>query len=370
MRPEVVLAADLGGTSLKYAIADATGAFVGPGADGAGACPTGRERGTEAVVETLLAVLESLRDRATAAGRVPVAVGVAVPGLVDEEAGIARHSVNLGWRDLPLRDRIEERLGLPVALANDVRAGGLAEAELAGLDDVLFVPVGTGIAAAQVRNGRVEAGAHGAAGELGHVLVRSGGRLCACGRRGCLEAEAAAAAIEARYAEVLAAPEPGSPLSGRPAADGAPVGGGAVGGVPVGGAPVGGAAVNGAPVRGAAGALGRPVVTAAEIARRAAAGEPRAVAVWQRAVEALADGLSIASAVLDPDVIVIGGGLAQAGRTLFVPLEAALAERATFLPRPRILPAALGDRAGCAGATLLARAASTHPTSTRTPGSR
>ncbi|MFI5956122.1 ROK family protein [Cryptosporangium sp. NPDC051539] len=331
----------------------------------AGATPTGRERGPEAVVATLIETLVSLRERSIAAGLAPVAVGVAVPGLVDETTGVARHSVNLGWQDLPLRDRIEEQLGLPVALANDVRAGGLAEAQLLGRDDVLFVPIGTGIAAAHVRNGEAAPGAHGAAGELGHVVVRPGGRACPCGRRGCLEAEASAAAVEAIYAAALRPPPERAPAAGSTAADGssAPIDptsplppGAPSSRTPTGAAPAAPAAPAAASAGGGASpeADGQPTVTAAEIARRVAAGEPLAAAVWQRVVEALADGLMIASALLDPDVIVIGGGLAQAGETLFSALRTALDERRTFLPMPAVVPAALGDRAGCTGAALLA----------------
>ncbi|GAA0235734.1 ROK family protein [Cryptosporangium japonicum] len=293
-----VLAVDLGGTSLKCALVDATGAVTW-----AGRHPTGRERGPAAVVATVLDVLVSMRDRAAAGGSVPRAVGLAVPGLVDATAGVALWSVNVGWRDVPLRALVEERVGLPTALSNDVRAGGLAEARVSGSDDVLFVPIGTGIASAHVVGGSVVTGASGAAGELGHVMVRPGGRTCGCGRRGCLEAEASASAVEARYREVAG-----------------------------------------------------DAVTAAEVARLAGEGDPVAAGVWGDVVEALADGLGSAAALVDPQVIVVGGGLAQAGDTLFTPLRAALGARSSFLPAPTIVPAALGDEAGCHGAALLARA--------------
>jgi len=323
-----VLAVDLGGTNVKCAVVDAVGAVKW-----AGRHPTGRERGVSAVVSTVLEVLVSLRERAVAAGYVPRAAGVAVPGLVDSSAGVALWSVNVGWRDLPLRRLVEARLGIPAVLANDVRAGGLAEARATGSDDVLFVPIGTGIASAHVRGGDVVTGARGAAGELGHVIVRPGGRKCGCGRRGCLEAEASASAIEARYAEAAAA---------------AATAGG------TGGAAGAGGTVGVAGATGAAGGVG--AVTAADVAGLVAAGEPVATAVWGAAVEALADGLLSAAALLDPQVIVVGGGLARAGDTLFTPLRAALADRSSFLPTPRVVPAVLGDEAGCHGAALLARA--------------
>ncbi|KPC90044.1 ROK family transcriptional regulator, partial [Streptomyces sp. NRRL F-6602] len=101
-------------------------------------------------------------------------------------------------------------------------------------------------------------------------------------------------------------------------------------------------------------ASGDPEADAADCARAVAAGDPRAVAVWQEAVDALADGLVMAVTLLDPRTLIIGGGLAEAGETLFTPLRAAVEERVTFQKLPTIVPAALGDTAGCLGAGLLA----------------
>jgi glucokinase len=296
---EVVVALDVGGTGMKCALVRADGTTVH-----AERHATEAARGSEAVVGTILDVAEGLAGKARADGLTPVACGVAVPGVVDEARGVAVWSANVGFRDVPLRDLARERLGLPTALGHDVRAGGLAEARLgAGRDagHVLFVAIGTGIAAAHVVDGSAAVGAHGAAGEIGHILVRPDGPRCGCGRPGCLEAVASASAISRRYAE----------LSGTPA-------------------------------------------TAAEVADRAAAGEPLADRVWREAVEALADGLATGQALFDVATIVIGGGLAQAGPRLFDPLGVALRERLTFHREPRLVGAALGDEAGCLGAALLA----------------
>ncbi|MCL7459350.1 ROK family protein [Micromonospora sp. MSM11] len=266
--------------------------------------PTDAGRGPDAVVDTVLGVAEGLAGKARADGLDPVAVGIAVPGVIDEARGIAVWSANVGFRDVPLRDLAQDRLGLPTALGHDVRAGGLAEARLgAGRDagHVLFVAIGTGIAAAHVVAGTAATGAHGAAGEIGHILVRPGGPPCGCGRPGCLEAVASASAIGRRY----------SALAGVP-------------------------------------------TSAAEVADRAAAGEPLAADVWREAVEALADGLATGQALYDVETVVLGGGLARAGARLFDPLRAALHERMTFHREPRLVAAALGDEAGCLGAALLA----------------
>ncbi|WP_320069163.1 ROK family protein [Micromonospora sp. RTGN7] len=306
---DVVVALDVGGTGMKCALVRPDGVAIHVERH----C-TDAGRGPHAVVETILEVAEGLAGRARADGLAPVALGVAVPGVVDEAAGMAVWSANVGFRDVPLRDLAVARLGLPTALGHDVRAGGLAEARLGagrGTGHVLFVAIGTGIAAAHVVDGSAAVGAHGAAGEIGHILVRPDGPRCGCGRPGCLEAIASASAIARRYAELTGTPGTTAELTGTPA-------------------------------------------TAAEVADRAVDGEPAAVQVWAEAVEALADGLATGQALFDVETIVIGGGLAQAGPHLLDPLRAALHERMTFHREPRLVAAALGDEAGCLGAALLA----------------
>jgi len=301
-----VIAIDVGGTGIKAALVDHTNFAVRH----AERHPTGAERGPDAVLDTVLRVASGLAERAAADGLVARAVGIVVPGIVDEARGVAVCSTNLGWRDVPLAAVVADRLGLPAQIGHDVRAGGLAESRLGAgrdVDDLLFVPIGTGIAAAHVVAGRALAGAHRAACELGHVVVRPAGRQCRCGRRGCLEAEASARAVGERYAE----------LTGSAA-------------------------------------------TTAEVASRALSGEPAATEVWRHTVDALADGLLTAITLFDPEWIVVGGGLAQAGDQLLAPLREALDVRRTFEAAPTLVPAALGDQAGCLGAALLA--------ADRTPG--
>ncbi|SER04608.1 glucokinase [Streptomyces sp. yr375] len=267
---------------------------------------TGRERGPDAVVAGILDFAADLREHgARRFGEPAAAAGVAVPGIVDEANGVAVYAANLGWRDVPLRELLTVALGVPVALGHDVRTGGLAEGRIGagrGADRFLFVALGTGIAGAIGVDGRVEAGAHGFAGEIGHIVVRPGGTLCPCGQRGCLERFASAAAVSEAWAA----------------------------------------------------ACGDPEADAADCAKAVASGDPNAVRVWQSAVDALADGLVTALTLLDPRTLIIGGGLAEAGETLFTPLRDAVRRRVTFQKLPQIVPAALGDSAGCLGAGLLA----------------
>ena len=297
--PATVVAIDLGGTAMKGGVATAAGVL-----EHTGSRPTEREAGPEAVLERVGAFAAAL---IAAAGDGVAAVGVAVPGLVDEAAGVARASVNLGWHDLPLRRRLEERLELPVAVAHDVRAAARAEAASGaarGCRDWLLVTLGTGVGAAVTLGGRPYAGAHGTAGELGHVVVDPAGPSCACGARGCVEAIAAAPALERRYAE-----------------------------------------------------LGATRVTARAVVARAVRGEPAAARAWGEAVEALAAGLAAYALVMDPERIVVGGGLAEAGDALLTPLAGALAARLTFTAAPPVVAAELGAEAGCHGAAIVAREA-------------
>ncbi|WP_431727906.1 ROK family protein [Verrucosispora sp. TAA-831] len=340
----VVVALDVGGTGMKCALIRPDGAVVH-----AERHPTEADRGAEAVVDTILAVAEGLADKARADGLAPAALGIVVPGVVDEARGVAVWSANVGFRDVPLRELATARLGLPTALGHDVRAGGLAEARLgAGRDagHVLFVAIGTGIAAAHVVAGSAATGAHGAAGELGHILVRPDGPPCGCGRAGCLESIASASAVARRYAALTAAPGTAGSAA-TPATDGS-----AAGHAGSSAATTGRAGSDG----GSATGPGTPptMVSAAEVAARAAAGEKLAGRVWRDAVVALADGLATGQALFDVETIVLGGGLAQAGAGLFDPLRTALRDRLTFHREPRLVPAALGDEAGCLGAALLA----------------
>ncbi|WP_117209688.1 ROK family protein [Allorhizocola rhizosphaerae] len=288
-----VISIDVGGTGMKCALVDSAHRVIHSERH-----PTGRERGPAAVIETILDVASGLSARAAV-----TAIGVVVPGVIDEANGIAVYSSNVGFRDVPLRDIVQNHLGVKAVLGHDVRAGGLAEARLGagrGASQVLVVPIGTGIAAAHVVNGVVASGAHGAYGEIGHIVVRPGGPKCGCGQNGCLEAVASASALERRYFE----------LSGEHA-------------------------------------------TAAQLSARLKS-DPVADRVWREAVDALADGLLTGQTLYDVERIVIGGGLAESGPLLLAPLRRALKKKATFQRVPTVTKAKLGDEAGCLGAALLA----------------
>lgn len=296
-RSVAVIGVDVGGTDIKAILAGGSGRICAQ-----------RVRPTPAKgPDTAAAIVEvtgELVAELSAESAEPVsAVGFVVPGIVDDARGVAVLSENLGWRDVPFRDLIAERTGLPTAFSHDVRAGAVAEAAIGaarGLRNVLFMPIGTGIAAALLLDGRPHL-ADGYAGEIGHVDVGHG-EPCVCGGTGCLETIASASAIARRYTA----------------------------------------------------RTGRPAPGAAAVAAALVDGDPDARIVWDEAVDALAAVLAWTASVLAPEAVVLGGGLSSAGELLLEPLAERLAARLTFQRVPKLVLAELGSRAGCQGAALLA----------------
>src|SRR5579859_7368493 len=199
-KEDLVVGIDVGGMGLKGVVIDYYGHVLAQEYR-----PTMRERGPAAVVESILAFASDLAKETYEGQRRVVAAGVVVPGLVDEEAGVARQAVNLGWKDVPLRILLGERLGLPVVVGHDVRAGGVAEGLLgAGRNctNYMFATLGTGVGAIIVLRGVPYLGLNGVAGEFGHIVVQPDGPLCSCGLNGCVEALASASAVAKRYQEL------------------------------------------------------------------------------------------------------------------------------------------------------------------------
>ncbi|MBP1301257.1 ROK family protein [Curtobacterium sp. 1310] len=255
------------------------------------------------------AVVDRLAAAAATAGHPLAAIGLCTPGVVDAETGTVVVAVNLDWHDLPLAGLLRDRYGVPVAVAHDARAAATAEIAArtaAGRDvaELVFIPIGTGVSASLVVDGRLVVGAAGGAGEVGHVCVRPGGEPCTCGQRGCVEVYASARNIRRRYR-----------------------------------------------------AAGGTIDGATEEIVAAVDADPVAAAVWADAVDALAAGIAILSAVLDPAVVVVGGGLGESGERLLAPLRTAVDARLGWRPAPRIEQSLAGAGAGLAGAALLARTA-------------
>jgi len=201
-----VLGIDLGGTKLLAVGLDAAGRVVYRRRE-----PTGRGLAPE---PALALVAEIAGDARRALGGLD-ALGLGFPGLVDHRRGLVRSSVMLdGWHEVALAAQLSARVGVPCAIDNDVNASALYELEQRGSAALLFVAVGTGIGGALVLDGQVWRGAHGLAGEIGHVAIARDGRPCTCGRRGCVN----------RYASGTALDQPGGGLADATAALGAAIG--------------------------------------------------------------------------------------------------------------------------------------------------
>lgn len=293
--PRAVVAVDVGGTTAKAALV---------GADGRARRTVTRASGSgDAAVQAVAEAVRELRDDAPALGLDVVAAGVVTPGLLDERTGVVAYASNLGWRDLPLRDRLAADLGVPVATGHDVRAAGLAEqlyGAARGYADVTLITIGTGAAASLTSAGAAVAGATGGSGEIGHIPVVPDGEPCACGQRGCLEVYVSGAGVARRYAA----------RTGR--------------------------SLRAEQVVGLVGA------------------DPDADAVWGDAVRVLAQGLVTVTLLLDPAVIVLGGGFLAAGDRLLTPALAGLDAGLAWRSAPPVRVAQLGAHGGRIGASVLA----------------
>ena len=312
-----VLALDLGGTRIRAAIVDQGWAVRGRRE---GVTPV--RDGPEAIIAACAALLEAVRS--ADGERRPVAIGISTPGPVDPWLGRVVDPPNLGpgFRDIDLAPRLERALGLPAILDRDTQAAALAEWTTGAAQatrDFVYVTVSTGVGGAIVSDGRLMRGPDGTAGELGHLLVDVDGPRCGCGARGHLEAIASGTGIG--LAGMAAAESGGSPwLAARLAERGD----------------------------------GR--LTGRDVADAEAHGDLAARAIYDRARQAFAAACVTIANVFDPDLIVVGGGVATAeGDRLLDPARLAVASQAFRAParRTRVVPAALGDDVGLVGAAAL-----------------
>ena len=302
---------DIGGTKIAGGVVTAAGVVLErtrvptPPADEA------------ATLAAMVAVVDELRARHP---RVD-AIGVGAAGLVEWPRGRLRWAPHNAYRRLELRRFLHERTGLPTVVDNDARAAAWAEARFgagAGTDDLVLVAVGTGIGGGLVLDGAVYRGTAGFGGEVGHMIVAPDGDPCDCGNRGCLETMASGSAL-GRAARAVAAADPGGRL----------------------------ATLAGGPQR----------VTGEIVFQAAKEGDQAAIALFERTGYWLGVGIASLITIFDPDMVVVGGGLAATGEVLLAPARASM-ERYVFgrahRDLPPVAPARLGADAGLVGAATLA----------------
>jgi glucokinase len=312
------LGIDIGGTKVAGGIVAPDGTIL----DTARRATPGRS--VAATEDAIVAVVDELADRH---GEPLVGVGVGAAGWFDRTGDTVLFSPHLAWRNQPLRKELGDRLQRPMWVGNDADAAAWAEYRYGaarGSDLALVITLGTGIGGGIVLGGRLQRGSHGVAGEWGHMRVVPDGRLCACGNRGCWEQYASGTALGQTGREVArSSPAAAADLLDR------------VGGDP-------------------------DLITGEVVATAAAAGDPLAVELLCDVGAWLGQGIADLSAVLDPDIVVIGGGVSVLGEMVLAParerLERALPGRG-FRPGPRVAAAQLGAQAGLVGAADLVRRA-------------
>ncbi|ADU94856.1 ROK family glucokinase [Geobacillus sp. Y412MC52] len=304
---------DLGGTTIKMAFVTTEGDIVHKWE-----IPTNTANRGEHIVADIARSLEKTLGQLGGAKERLLAAGIGAPGPVEEETGMLYETVNIGWTNYPLKQRLEEATGLPVSVDNDANLAALGEmwkGAGGGARHLLFVTLGTGVGGGVIANGAIVRGINGAGGEIGHMtMIPDGGARCNCGKTGCLETIASATGIVRIAKEKLTADERPSELR------------------------------NGD-------------VTAKAVFDAAKAGDALALEVVDEATYYLGWALANAANVTNPEKIVIGGGVSKAGDML-VERVAAHFRRFAF-PRvaagAKLVLATLGNDAGVIGAAWLAK---------------
>jgi glucokinase len=305
---------DVGGTKIAGGVIDEDGTIVeelrveSPATD------------AEAIEEAIASLVTELSSRHDIS-----AVGVGAAGYIDKARAVVMFAPNIAWRNVDLKAELEKRIDLPVVIENDANAAAWGEFRYGAghdVDDLLLVTVGTGVGGGVVLDGELYRGAFGVGAEIGHMRVVPNGILCGCGNHGCFEQYASGNAL-VREARVSAR---GGSLLARNLLD-------LAGGDP-------------------------DKITGPLITEAARSGDPFAVEQLAELGKWLGEGIASLTAILDPAVVVIGGGVSEAGELLLAPTRAAFAAQLTgrgHRPSLEIRKARLGNRAGLIGAADLAR---------------
>ena len=310
----LVAGVDLGGTKIRSLVATAEGQVLGEDR-----CLTQASEGPDAVIGRLVSSVRRALDRAGLGTDGLIGVGIATPGPCDPARGVVTNAPNLpGWHEIPLARTVGEALGVPTLLEHDAAAACYGEYRFgAGREfrHLVYVTLGTGIGGGIIIDGRLYGGASGAAGEVGHLIIDESGPLCGCGNRGCLEAFASGRAIAREAAAALDA--------GR--------------------SPVLAELAGGAPP------------TAELVHRAALEGEAASRAIIERAGHHLGIGLAGLLNCLNPQALILGGGLLGLGELYLEPALRAAREGAfeQIAADVTISQASLGERAGALGAAIL-----------------
>ena len=316
---DYVVGVDMGGTKILAAVINAKGEIVQQAKRA-----TKPKKGPEEVIERITRCVREAIDSAELNPSQIRAIGIGSPGPLDPETGVIIFAPNLGWSNVPLKAKLEANLSIPTFVDNDVNVGTLGEYAFGagqGVKNLVGIFVGTGIGGGIILDGKLFHGVNKTAGEIGHMIVEAKGPRCGCGNFGCLEAVASRTAITRDLQKAILKKGKKSKLT----------------------------ELNGGNL---------DLIRSKAIARAVKQGDKPTIKVVRRAAKYL--GISVASIVhfLNPEMVVLGGGVVEAmGDSLLDPIRHAAAEYAlpTTMDGVQIVAATLGDNAGVIGASVLAR---------------
>lgn len=305
---------DVGGTNVKIALVDKKGSIVY-----SNTVPTRAEMGYEYTISNIKQAIYDLMKETKTNKDVIEGIGFGFPGQIDCDNGIVRIAPNIpGWVNVPIASIIQEEFGIATRVDNDVRCAALGELNFGagkGCQNLICITVGTGIGSGLIINGKLVRGSNNAAGEIGHIkLQMHDGPICGCGDTGCLEAFASGPSIVAMAEEYILG---GKSTKYRE--------------------------------------LANPDITPYIVAEAAKQGDKVAKKIYDIIGEYIGIGMASVVNLLNPEKIVIGGGVADAGDLLFDPIIRTIKDRAMPIQGEavQVVPAELGNSAGVIGASLL-----------------
>lgn len=314
-----VVGVDMGGTKILSAVIDAEGNILGTSK-----VSTGADEGTSVVIDRIAESIQQAISKSNVDKASIQAIGIGAPGPLDPETGVVIFAPNLGWRDVPLKAELQARTGLPTFVDNDVNVGTLGEHAFGaaqGVQNVVGIFVGTGIGGGIILKGELFHGASKTAGEIGHIIVKAGGPRCGCGTRGCLEAIASRTAMAKQFRKAIEKKKKKSVLTKLTDGD-------------------------------------LSVIRSGVLVKAIRVKDKLTLKVFKKTTKYLGIGVGSIVNFLNPDMIVLGGGVVEALDDAFIDNIRTYAEKYALpntLNGVQIVRAKLGDNSGILGAAALAR---------------
>ena len=314
-----VIGVDMGGTKILSAVIDAEGNILGTAK-----VSTKAGRGAVAVIDRIANCIQKAVDKSGVDAASIQAVGIGAPGPLDPATGVVIFAPNLGWRDVPLKTELEARTGFPTFVDNDVNVGTLGEHVFGagrGIQNVVGIFVGTGIGGGIILQGELFHGASKTAGEIGHIIVKAGGPRCGCGTRGCLEAIASRTAMTKQFQKAILKKGKKSVLSELTGGD-------------------------------------LSAIRSGVLAKAVRLNDALTLKVLKKVTKYLGIGIGSIVNFLNPEMIVLGGGVVEALDDTFLDGIRAATKKYSLpntLDGVQIVRAKLGDNSGILGAAALAR---------------